>query len=1330
MPSILLVDDSVAFLSESTAAYVMEALDRVGYEYDTFNVFESATSPSIALLSSYDIVIYSVGANSTGLFAGEAANRLMAYLDAGGALLLSGGEYAYQNTESFLLDYMHVAYDYYTRPLLVVGTPHDPIGSGMFFSTESPFGNRDYFMLVRPLDEYPQIFITMSSESLVSGAAVRLPADGTTLDYRAVFLSFALEAIVNIEGEPSARDELLRRTVHWLLDTTPPSVVRASPIPGEQAAHTNTTISIELSDDGTGVDPGTIELLVDDGVVEFEVLEFMDSVIVLHPPGEHLAPGSEVSVEVRCADSFPTPNEMAPYRYTFTVRPDASPDTEPPFVDDFGPAGVVEDPDDPFSVFALIADTGTGVDTSSLVMTVNGRDVNASVTPADGGYVIAYMGRGEFGFDRSYEIEVAGQDLATPPNVMASHSFSFSIGADVWPPILVSTSPPDGAVVDLDEFFKETSSGVSVVLRDFGGKIDADSIRMTINDAVVNPTLFRIFNGAKVNYYGSRSRFDHGQQVRVEFSASDDSPSENVMAPVSWTFRFADDGIPPGVQTTIPNHRDRNVPRNTHVFVIVSDDVAPESVSSDTLLVESDPGGVWQGRLLYDPNASCIHFAPYEYFPSGATVSVTVSDSIVDGAGNVMEEPYQFDFRASGQYDFDPPDATSFREGSVGDGTIRCRWRLSNDSDAIFKLYYDSDGCCEPYEGKDADQGPSPIRLFQQITLDLTGLDNQRNYHFAVTAMDACANESDYCMEEYVASPEELLDASTLGTVVAGAGSALLQWSRPQNLFVGGYNVHYREIGGGSSEGQADAGFRALDVGLTTDYTLRGLTDGVRYELFVTAYDEWGQDGHPSNIMTVRPRSDVDWFQIEPSGPIPPPRFNHQVVLDAARKRVYVLGGTADHEEEDILYVLDLERLRWERVPTSGPFPTYGRCLAHFDAARDCIWMLTFDLNVYQLSLPDHVWIKYEPDGEGPVFEPSEGTTLIGSGFLDAKRDRLLYYGAFLMSSRGDFATDFYAFDLQTHEWSTFECSGFCPSNIYLTAMAYAADIDRAFLFGGLGEDGVTSSISMLDPESLLWLSMPLNGIAPTETYIHDMQYDSDFNRMIAFGGRTGFFSVSNSIFSYDISGNSWTDLAPILTGIPRPPVVRTPILIIPAGVVGSYGYMMIVSGYDYQEMFDDVYCLRLYDFTADTIPPAKVDDLGAELVGEYDSHARLTWTAPGDDGDYGRAKGYDLRFSTMPISDDADFGAALTVPILAFPSFPGATEDILFALPETGRRYYFALKAFDEELNYSEISNCASAGHNPQPPWPNHLKRGVIGPNLRDSDDVRTTTENDSILK
>ncbi|MBN1593044.1 MAG: fibronectin type III domain-containing protein, partial [Candidatus Coatesbacteria bacterium] len=599
-------------------------------------------------------------------------------------------------------------------------------------------------------------------------------------------------------------------------------------------------------------------------------------------------------------------------------------------------------------------------------------------------------------------------------------------------------------------------------------------------------------------------------------------------------------------------------------------------------------------------------------------------------------------------------------------------------------------GCCEPYEGTDAEQGASPIRVFDSTSIDLTGLDNEKTYHISVTSVDACTNECDYSPDEHIASPEELIDAPTLATIVAGDRSALVEWSAPENLFVRGYRVHYRSIDASVDGGKSGQETIGIDVGPNRSYTIRGLENGTQYEVFITAYDEHGRDGLPSALLIAEPSSDVDWFQVEPAGPTPSPRFNHQTVLDPTRKRIYLLGGTADYEEEGILYYLDLEKMAWEIIETSGLFPPFGRCLAHFDSVRDCIWMLAFDRDVYQLILSDHSWVRYEPVGDAPIFDPSEGTPLIGSGFLDARRDRLLYYGAFMMASEADFRTDFYAFDLDTHVWSTHQSTGASPSFVYLTAIAYAEQIDRAFLFGGFGEDGVSSSIYMMEPASLTWISMPVQGTLPMETYIHDMQYDPSMNRIITFGGRTRLESVSNEIYSYDIDGQNWTDLEPILTGIPRSPLVRTPLTIVPSGLLGPYGYMVIICGYDYQEMFNDVYCLRLYDFTKDRTPPSRVDDLNAEVNDEW-THTRLTWTAPGDDGALGRARGYDIRLSTTEIKNDVDFELAFPVLVLYLPSFPGEIENLLFELPQPNTVYYLALKAFDEAGNYSELSNCVS---------------------------------------
>ncbi len=87
-----------------------------------------------------------------------------------------------------------------------------------------------------------------------------------------------------------------------------------------------------------------------------------------------------------------------------------------------------------------------------------------------------------------------------------------------------------------------------------------------------------------------------------------------------------------------------------------------------------------------------------------------------------------------------------------------------------------------------------------------------------------------------------------------------------------------------------------------------------------------------------------------------------------------------------------------------------------------------------------------------------------------------------------------------------------------------------------------------------------------------------------------------------------------------------------------------------------------------------------------------LTWTEPGDDGASGTAASYDLRYSTLPIADEAKFGAAIPLDGEPLPQGAGSTASFSFGPPEEGVTLYFRLKAFDDAGNPSPLSNQASA--------------------------------------
>ncbi len=108
-------------------------------------------------------------------------------------------------------------------------------------------------------------------------------------------------------------------------------------------------------------------------------------------------------------------------------------------------------------------------------------------------------------------------------------------------------------------------------------------------------------------------------------------------------------------------------------------------------------------------------------------------------------------------------------------------------------------------------------------------------------------------------------------------------------------------------------------------------------------------------------------------------------------------------------------------------------------------------------------------------------------------------------------------------------------------------------------------------------------------------------------------------------------------------------------------------------------------------VSPATLHRADAET---HDS-ATLTWTAPGDDWDEGRAWQYDLRFSTEPIIGTDSLGwwnsqNTVTCSGLPRPSEAGQIDSFVVGGLLPSRTYYFVLRTSDEVGNWSFFSNVA----------------------------------------
>jgi len=94
------------------------------------------------------------------------------------------------------------------------------------------------------------------------------------------------------------------------------------------------------------------------------------------------------------------------------------------------------------------------------------------------------------------------------------------------------------------------------------------------------------------------------------------------------------------------------------------------------------------------------------------------------------------------------------------------------------------------------------------------------------------------------------------------------------------------------------------------------------------------------------------------------------------------------------------------------------------------------------------------------------------------------------------------------------------------------------------------------------------------------------------------------------------------------------------------------------------------------------------------DSTVLLQWTAPGDDGNIGRATSYDLRYRTVPISGTDTlswWNSAVQVTGEPAPSNAGVTDSMRVRGLTPLTTYYFIVRAADEVPNWSGYSNVAT---------------------------------------
>ncbi|WP_219639653.1 discoidin domain-containing protein [Cohnella sp. CFH 77786] len=173
------------------------------------------------------------------------------------------------------------------------------------------------------------------------------------------------------------------------------------------------------------------------------------------------------------------------------------------------------------------------------------------------------------------------------------------------------------------------------------------------------------------------------------------------------------------------------------------------------------------------------------------------------------------------------------------------------------------------------------------------------------------------------------------------------------------------------------------------------------------------------------------------------------------------------------------------------------------------------------------------------------------------------------------------------------------------------------------------------------------------------------------------------------ITENNWND-AVQLTNEPTPQVAGTSQTLAVTGLTPGTTYYFAMRAIDEATNVSAISnVLTVTTPASDPTPPAAISDLQA--VAPNIRSVQLTWTAPGNDGMVAKAAGYDVRYSTSPITE-ANWASATQAQDELAQKDPGSAMKFQVNQLTTGVTYYFAVKTFDDAGNYSALSNVVSA--------------------------------------
>jgi len=586
---------------------------------------------------------------------------------------------------------------------------------------------------------------------------------------------------------------------------------------------------------------------------------------------------------------------------------------------------------------------------------------------------------------------------------------------------------------------------------------------------------------------------------------------------------------------------------------------------------------------------------------------------------------------------------------SVGDGTITLTWTPGNEYDIYGHIIYRSE--LNNFDPTSADS-ISTIYLPENTFLD-SGLVSGWTYYYKISSFDLGGNISQ-SSEQVFGVPQDLTAPSPPINFVVHNGDeqVTISWNENIEGDLGGYNL-YRNSDSTFTPMSSDK--IATIESSESSHIDSGLVNGFTYYYRLTAVDTSGNESLVGDLIIGTP---TDQTPPDPPTGLAVINGDHNITL-----------SWTPNMERDLWYYLIY------RSETSGFTPTSSDSLIKVSSETTSIIDASANNGVsyyYKIIAADVGNNRSEPSEEiigTPIdLAPNQPTNILASAG-DGRISLSWSLGdEYDLSGTVIYRSFVGGFDPTGDDSITTVIS---PDSVFIdsgltTGLMYYYKLASIDIGGNISSPSVQTYEIPLDLTS----PNPPDGFSVENG---ENQVELSWNPNTE--GDLDYYSIYRSLFEeFAIDSSS-------LYNSVNPPLSSFLDTSLNNGVL----YYYYLTATDTTGNESDTSQMAIGAPT-DLTPPGDITDL--DIIDFTSNYILLRWTATGDNGNYGKAHHYDLRYSVNELTAENFLDADTVLVSLPNPSNPGTTEEVSVTALDPKTIYYFGIRAIDITGNASNVSN------------------------------------------